>query len=421
VNDLLLETSGWLGYLERPAVLVQLLVTGLAVGIYVWWGRRGAPSLQSRIRRCWVLLGSLALCAALLAALAWPHRLVVVLLLLSAGWFGLSVLRRRLARAIPAEQLQQLDTGLLRPLYLLLAFLLLVQEVDSRRNLALIPLGSWFGNDLTAGQLFQALLVLYLLLMGSGPPTKALARLVQRLIGLSDSSQRALALVLQYALVALGVLWTLDQVGFNRTAIVAVAGGLSVGLGFGVKEVFSNFISGLWLLFEGSVRPGDILFIDGDPCEVRRLGLRAAVLWRDRDNAELVIPNQTFFTTPTITYTGTDRLRRGQVLVGAAYRHDPAQVVALLERTAAGVAGVLASPPPKGLVMGYGDSAIQYSLRFWISDPLQNISISSAVNTAVWQAFRREGIAIPFPQMVLHQAAGDDQADPGDQLDQAKP
>ncbi|SBO44953.1 mechanosensitive ion channel family protein [Cyanobium sp. NIES-981] len=411
MNDLLLETSGWLGYLERPAVLFQLLVTGLAVGVYVWFNRRRKVSLERQIQRRWVLLGSLALYAALLAALAWPHRLVVVVLLLTAGWFGLSALRRRLACWIPAEQLQQLDTGLLRPLYLLLAFLLLVQEVDSRRNLALIPMGSWFGTELTAGQLFQAVLVLYLLLMGSGPPTKAVARLIQRLIGVSDSGRRALALVLQYAIVALGVLWTLDQVGFNRTALVAVAGGLSVGLGFGVKEVFSNFISGLWLLFEGSVRPGDVLFIDGDPCEVRRLGLRAAVLWRDRDNAELVIPNQTFFTTPTITYTGTDRLRRGQVLVGAAYQHDPAVVIALLERTGAAVPGVLASPAPKGLVMGYGDSSIQYALRFWISDPLQNISISSAVNTAVWQAFRSEGIAIPFPQMVLHQAPGADQAE----------
>jgi small-conductance mechanosensitive channel len=406
MNELLRQSAGWLGYLERPDVLLQLVGAVLAVIVYYWLGRRlGAAPHGLRLRRL-VLLGSLGLVALLLAVLSRPHRLLVVILLLCAGWYGLGILRHRLRHSMPAQQLQQLDVGLMRPLYVLMAFGLLIREVDAPRNLALISLGSWFGTEVTAGQVFLAALVLYLLLMGSGPPTQALAQLWQRLIGISDSGRRALALLLQYSIVAVGIIWTLDQIGFNRTAIVAVAGGLSVGLGFGVKEVFSNFISGLWLLFEGSVRPGDVLFMDGDPCEVRRLGLRAAVLWRDRDNAELVVPNQTFFTTPTITYTGTDRLRRSQVLVGAAYQHDPAVVIALLERTAAAVTGVLASPAPKGLVLGYGDSSIQYAVRFWISDPLQNISVSSAVSTAVWQAFRHEGITIPFPQMVLHQAPG---------------
>jgi small-conductance mechanosensitive channel len=233
-----------------------------------------------------------------------------------------------------------------------------------------------------------------------------MAWLLQRALVMSDGTHRAVAVILRYLTVGLGLLWVANHLGFNATALLAVAGGLSVGLGFGIKEVFSNFISGLWLLLEGSVRPGDVLFVDGDPCEVRSLGLRAAVLWRDRDNAELVIPNQTFFTAPTTTYTGSDRLRRSQVLVGAAYRHDPATVVALLEAMASGVPGVLAEPAPRALVLSYGDSAIQYALRFWIANPMNNISICSAVNTAVWQAFRQQGIEIPFPQRVQYTLPG---------------
>jgi small-conductance mechanosensitive channel len=403
MNDLLLQIAGWVGYLRRPVVILQLRGGGLAAASYSLTGRslRGHPRLR-QLRQA-ALLGTLALLTAILALLGQPYRLLLLSLLLIGGWFGLSLLRRSLRPQFSAQQLHQLDTGLLRPLYLLMVFLVLLQQVDSPRNLALINVGSWFGSDVAAGQIFVALVVLYLLLMGSGPPTQWLARFLQRLVGINDSSRRALALVLQYSIVALGIIWTLDQIGFNRTGILAVAGGLSVGLGFGVKEVFSNFISGLWLLFEGSVRPGDILFIEGDPCQVRSLGLRAAVLWRDRDNAELVIPNQTFFTTTTTTYTGTDHLRRGQVLVGAAYRHDPAAVIAVLEATASQVSGVLADPAPKGLVLGYGDSSINYALRFWMDDPLRNMSLSSAVNAAVWQAFREHDIEIPFPQRVLHQ------------------
>jgi small-conductance mechanosensitive channel len=175
-----------------------------------------------------------------------------------------------------------------------------------------------------------------------------------------------------------------------------------VGLGFGIKEVFSNFVSGLWLLVEGSVRPGEVLFIDGDPCEVRSLGLRAAVLWRNRDNAELVIPNQTFFTSTTTTYTGSDSLRRSQVLVSAAYRQDPDEVMALLEATASGCTRVLAEPAPMGLLLSYGDSSINYAVRFWIANPMDNVGICSEVANAVWHAFKEQGIEIPFPQLVLH-------------------
>jgi potassium efflux system protein len=247
-------------------------------------------------------------------------------------------------------------------------------------------------------------LAVYVLMIGSGPPAQGLAWVAQEAVGMGDGSRRALALMIRYVVVGLGILWALDHVGFNPNAILAIAGGLSVGLGFGIKEVFSNFVSGLWLLFEGSVRPGEVLMIDGDPCEVRSLGLRAAVLWRDRDNAELVIPNQTFFTMTTTTYTGTDRMRRSQVLVGAAYRHDPESVVALLERTALAVPRVLHDPAPKGLVLSYDDSAITYALRFWIAHPMDNVTICSEVNEAIWKAFAAEGIEIPFPQRVLHQA-----------------
>jgi small-conductance mechanosensitive channel len=147
-----------------------------------------------------------------------------------------------------------------------------------------------------------------------------------------------------------------------------------------------------------------VLFIEGDPCEVRSSGLRAAVLWRDRDNAELVVPNQIFFTDTTITYTGSDRLRRSQILVGAHYRHDPGEVMAVLEATARANPSILPLPAPKALLLSYGDSAINYALRFWIADPMRNVSICSEVQAAVWRAFRRHGIEIPFPQRVVAQA-----------------
>ena len=400
MRELLLEVLGWLGYLERPTVLLQLAV---AIGLMVlqrFAARRNwLPRLRPQLYTPLALLVLAASCL-LLALLGLPYGLSSQLGVLWLGWCGLNQLQPLLQRYLGAETARQLDSRLLRPVYLLLAALILITTLDSIRDLAVAPLGSVLGVPVDAGKLFNAALITYLVLVGSGPPAAGVAWVVQRPLASSDGSRKALELMLRYSVVGLGLVAVGVHMGLNTNALIAVAGGLSVGLGFGIKELFSNFISGIWLLFEGSVRPGEVLMLDGDPCEVRSLGLRATLLWRDRDNAELLIPNQTFFTEAATTYTASDRMRRSQVSVGAAYHHDPADVIALLEATALQVPRVLPSPAPKALLLNYGDSAINYCLRFWIANPMDNVGICSEVNQAIWQAFRDNSIEIPFPQHV---------------------
>jgi small-conductance mechanosensitive channel len=406
MNELLLEVFGWLGYLERPTVLLQLLLSLVVILLSrVARQRRWLAPLPAL---AYPLLGVLvlALLTALLGNLGQPQGLMLLLIQLWLGWVSLQLLHRLLARRLPPARLHQLDSRLLRPAFLLVATLLLISEVDSLSDVAVIQLGQVQGVAVSVGKVFNGLLVLYLVLVACGPPAAGLAWLLQRALSMSEGSRKACELMLRYLVVGAGLVGVALHLGLNSNALIAIAGGLSVGLGFGIKEVFSNFVSGLWLLFEGSVRPGEVLMIDGDPCEVRHLGLRATLLWRDRDNAELLIPNQTFFTEAATTYTGSDRMRRSQVSVGAAYRHDPTQVIALLETTALAVPRVLAEPAPKALVLGYGESTINYALRFWITNPLNNAGICSEVNQAIWHAFREHGIEMPFPQQVQYQIAG---------------
>lgn len=400
MRELLLEILGWLGYLERPTVLLQLTVV-LVVMIGTHQARLCKLLLRWPAALCTPLgLSLIALSSWVLAALGLPYGLALLLGILWLGWYGLHLLNHLLKRWLPEERVHQLNSRLLRPAYLLVAALALISEVDSLNALAVAPLGEVSGVTISAGKLFQALLVIYLVLVGCGPPAVGLAWLMQRAVGMSEGSRKAMELMLRYAVVGIGLVAVAVDLGLNTTAFIAVAGGLSVGLGFGIKEVFSNFVSGIWLLFEGSVRPGEVLMLNGDPCEVRKLGLRATLLWRDRDNAELLIPNQTFFTEAATTYTASDRMRRSQVNVGAAYHHNPAEVISLLEATALEVARVLPQPAPKALLQSYGDSAINYALRFWIANPMDNVGICSEVNQAIWHAFKRQNIEIPFPQQV---------------------
>ena len=400
MNQLFWEILGWLGYLQRSAVVAQvLLILGLSVGWHLSNPQRRFESLHPALR---LLVAPIAmlLIAWLIELPGGKTGLVSYAGLCWLGWNLLKLLNQLLQRLLPVSSIHQLESRLLRPLFLVLVGLNLISKFDNPADLGVIKLGSLFGEILTVNNLVVALLVTYLLLVGTKLPAAGLAWMLQKLLSCSDSSRKALELIVRYVVVGIGITAVGFHIGLNSTALVAIAGGLSVGLGFGIKEVFSNFISGIWLLFEGSVRPGEILMVDGDPCEVRKLGLRATLLWRDRDNAELLIPNQMFFTAQATSYTATDRMRRSEIRVGAAYRHDPQLVLKLLEQTALSVPRVLNHPAPRALQVHYGDSAINYSLRYWISDPMSNIGIVSEVNQAIWTAFKREGIEIPFPQQV---------------------
>ena len=406
MRDLVSEVLGWLGYLERSQVLLQLLAFAAAV---LGMRRLLRPWIAAAgLRRRWRLLLLAISGPGMALGLSWllpvaeqPFGLLRFLATLWLGWNLLALLEQLLHdHQVPRIRVHHVFSRLVRPLYLLASLLLLINKLDSLSDLAVIQVGQLFNTSIDLGKVFIALVVGYLVLMSSGMPAATLAWTARKFLGISDGSRKAMELLLRYTVVCIGILALAFHLGLSGTALLAVAGGLSVGLGFGIKEVFSNFVSGLWLLFEGSVRPGEVLMIDGDPCEVRKLGLRATLLWRDRDNAELLIPNQTFFTEAATTYTASDRMRRSQVSVGAAYHHDPAGVIALLEATALEVPRVLQHPAPKGLLLSYGDSAINYALRFWIAHPMDNVGICSEVNQAIWTAFKRHNIEIPFPQQV---------------------
>ena len=334
-------------------------------------------------------------------------------------WLALSVLRLLLRRYNAPEEVESYWRRAVVPLFVVIGLATVVDQVEGLHLVSDIPILRMFDQTITLGSLALLVILPYFLVVLSELPVFLLGEAMARLAGMTQGNRKAFELLLRYALIGIGLLWLANQVGFNSTAIAAVAGGLSVGLGFGVKEVFSNFVSGLWLLFEGSVRPGDVLVYEGDPCEVRRLGLRAATLWRDGDNAELLVPNQNFFTATTITYSGTDSLRRSNVIFSAHYRHEPEEVVRLLLQAVASVPRALKNPPAVARINSYGESSVDYLVLYWIDKPMDNGSIAGDVRRAVWHLFRENGIEFPYPQRVVHPAQalpGDAQALMGDQV-----
>lgn len=404
LGDLLVGSTS---LLSRPAVIAQLLVVLIPVLAFTLIRRRLHSKRKAHLLRG-IALGCVGILISLLALMQQPIGLALLCLALILGFSFCWLIEKLLELALPSHAHRQISRRLVRPAYLLFCALALADQFVSLEVLLALPLGRLFGTEISIGSAGATILCLYLIAIGSAPLGWWLAQGLQYLLEFDDGSLRANALIFHYAIATISLLALLNWLGLNQNAFLAIAGGLSLGIGFGIREVIANLISGVWLLFEGSVRPGEVLYLDGFPCEVLNLGLRATVLWRDRDNAEIVIPNQTFFTSASVSYsaiqTGTSRLRRSEVVVSADYRHPPAEVVKLLESTALATEGVLPNPIPKGYVLDYGESGVNYGVRFFIGHPMHNSTITSAVRMRIWEAFAERDIQIPFPQRVLHEA-----------------
>ena len=403
-GPILNELLSWGVYLNRGTVLLQLLL----VGVVMIAEQRGALRRSVRHRLVpeyiRVLIGPLLLLisSALFLLVGLPWGLLRYFGLLWLGWMSFTPLKTLLLSINKEFPVDELESTFLRPIYVIVASLSFVRLMGSTENLSQTPIANLFGVELTLGRIYLAVIAIYVIITLASRPATFLAWLSGVLFGVRPRNRRGLELLFRYSVIIVGVIAVAYYIGIDGTAFIAIAGGLSVGIGFGVKEIVSNFISGIWLLFEGSVRPGEILMINGDPCTVRNLRLRATQLRRGRDGAELLIPNQTFFTTEATSFTATETSRRDSVVVGAAYDHDPDMIVELLKTIAKEHKKVLEYPPVNAFVIDFADSSINYKLCFWVANPLDSFEVGSDLRRTIWKQFEQKGITIPFPQRQVY-------------------
>jgi small-conductance mechanosensitive channel len=237
-----------------------------------------------------------------------------------------------------------------------------------------------------------------------------LARLIENRLSQADyvsaSMQVALVKLSKFVLLVLAFLLALNAVGIDLTALTVFGGAVGVGLGFGLQRIASNFISGFIVLFDRSIRPGDVITIGEKFGWVQELRARYVVV-KDRDGVERLIPNEMLITNEVINWSYSDRNVRLKIPVSISYDNDPEQALALLEEAAMANPRVLADPAPATRLLAFGDNGIELELRVWLQDPEAGLaSVRSDINLAIWRAFKQAGITIPFPQRDLHIRSG---------------
>ncbi len=183
-------------------------------------------------------------------------------------------------------------------------------------------------------------------------------------------------------------------------------GFLGVGIGLGLQNITSNFTAGLLLLIERPVAVGDFVNVEGQIGRVTDINMRATRI-RTQDNIVIIVPNSKFVDNPVINWSIEDQRVRLHNPVGVAYGSDIQKVTEALMAVAVNHPDVLNSPEPEVRFLGFGNSSLDFDLLYWIDEPRTQFRVQSQINYQIDDAFRREGITIPFPQRDLHLKMGD--------------
>jgi potassium efflux system protein len=204
-----------------------------------------------------------------------------------------------------------------------------------------------------------------------------------------------------YAIIMAGLMFALVAAGFEVGQLAIVVGALGVGIGFGLQNVVNNFVSGLILMFERPIQPGDVIEVSGTAGTVREIGMRATRL-RTFEGADIVVPNGTLLSEKLTNWTLSDMSRRFDVSVGVAYGTDVTKVLSLLRDAAKDMPKIAASPEPMVIFGGFGESSLDFTVRAWTDDFDNWVATRSALTVRIHEALRVAGIEIPFPQRDLH-------------------
>ncbi len=349
--------------------------------------RRRVEQTLPRLVRPALTAGALWIAQTAMAAGGQPDTLIRVATSLATAWLIISA-----ATAF-------LPVGFRRPVtWIALGVALLNAFGVLDETLAwLSSIGPYYGGrQINPPFIVQAILTAALFLFGANWLSKQLKRRVDELPRVEPSIRILLSNALQIGLFFAAALFTLAGLGIPLSGLAVLGGAIGVGLGFGMQQIVANFISGVILLTDRSIKPNDVIEVDETYGVVNSLGLRYASVVT-RDGKEHLIPNEKLITDKVVNWSYSDRKVRIKRRIRVEYETDLREAVDLVVAGAQACPRVLKDPAPKCLVMEFGDEAVELEARFWIEDPQNGVNnIGSEVMLSVWDKFQEAGIDIPL-------------------------
>ena len=401
---------GWL--LTNVFVLdnaVQAAVVGLTLVLAVLFAKRITPWLaryreHRSVGRGVVLAEYLAMPVVWLALL-WlaltvvgsserPNALLRTAVTLLAAWIAIHLASQFVRNPAWAKLIAWAAWSLAA-----LSILDLLEPTIAVLDAAAIPIGA---DEISLWDVIRSTIALAVLLSVALYLASLIESRIRTSQTLSPTVQVLFTKSLKAVLISLAVIVAINSVGIDLTALAVVGGLLGVGIGFGLQKIVSNLISGVILLIDKSIKPGDIISVAGTYGWVTALGGRYVSVVT-RDGVEHLIPNETLISEPVENWTHTQRRTRLKVDLFVHHDSDLKQVIALCEDAASATERVLPEPAPKCLFIEFGESSLKLQLRFWIGDAQNGVqNVKSDVLIEIWQRFKEQGVRVPYPQRDLH-------------------
>ena len=394
----------WVGYQLLIALTVllvaQLLKIALAPHLYAWMrAREGWPMWRIR----WLVVLHKRLRGILFVGLIW----MVVMIMRDLTWNSRSYQLSIIANLATAWLIVALTTRLignpiLRKIVRYGAWiwvtLSILGQTDTFTNLLDNIAFSMGAMRISLLLVVQAVLILGVLWIAARFMSQTARSRITGNADISPSMQVLAVKAMQLLFYGMAVFVGLKAIGIDLTGLAVLSGAIGVGLGFGLQKVVSNLVSGIILLLDKSIKPGDVISLGDTFGWINSLGARYVSI-TTRDGKEYLIPNEDLITGQVVNWSHSNDFVRLDIYFGTAYRDNPHDVRKIAIEAAMAVPRVLASRPAVCHIVGFGDSSVNYILRFWISDPTGGLTnIRGNVFLALWDAFATNGISIPFPQ-----------------------
>ena len=359
-------------------------------------GEYGRHALSTLASLLFPLLWSagIAIAGAVASHFGWPHHWIRITVHLLVAWIAIRLLSLLVREPVWARAVVIAAYSLA-----VLAILDLLDPTLTFLDRFAVTLGHIRLSLLTV---FKSMFYFGVLLWAAVLLSRVLEQRLQHLPSLTPSVRVLFGKLLKGGLIILAVVVSLASAGIDFTALAVFGGAVGVGIGFGLQKITSNLISGILLLMDKSIKPGDIIQIGETYGWVASLGARYVSV-ETRDGTEFLIPNEELITHQVVNWSHRNDLARLKVRVRIAYDTDVRKALELMVQGAHRPARVLADPAPRALLLEFGESFMVLELRFWIRDVQNGIrNISSDVMLEIWDLFREYGITIPMPQQGIH-------------------
>lgn len=362
--------------------------------------REGWPKWRLRLlvqvrRRMFLVWFSLlaGLVYLVMQQVTWPSRsyLIGLATTLSTVWLSIGLA----AQLVRNRSLRKIVRWFLW-IYATLYFLNALDEIRAFLDRLAIEFGE---TRISVLSVISALIILGFLLAGARLLTRMFTANVRKNQDISPSMQELTTKGIQLLLYGLAIYIGAQAIGFDLTGLAFLYGIIGVGLGFGLQKVVSNLVSGLIILLDKSIKPGDVISLGDTFGWIDSLSARYVSVVT-REGLEYLIPNEDLIANQVVNWTHSNQLVRLDIYFGTAYDDDPHSVRALAIKAASNVKRVLVQPnAPVCHIVGFGDSSVDYILRFWIGDPTAGLTnVRGNVYLALWDIFKENNISIPFPQ-----------------------